>query len=381
MCKKILFNMFIIILVLSVICISATSAQATTLSEDPWSAASTWAEPELSKAATLKLIPETLLGADMTLPINRAEFAAVAVKVYENISGTTTEAPKNNPFNDTNDMEVLKALQSGIMVGVSDNAFDPATILNREQMATALTRVLKRSYIPDWSFATDNNYTLSFTMPAKFADDSKISEWAKPSVYFMAAHSIINGTGNNLFSPQAEANNEQLSKIATATREQALAIGVRLVEKLKGKTLDYQKNGSTTEETTGDATDEATDSANSTITDQETADTTGKTIDDKSNDASDNTDDENSITIVINSPIIGKWEILNSNGQMTYEFKANGNLTIEAFKMLTNGTFRVEGNKITMTYSENSVVFNFNITGRTLTLTDNTGKKITLTRI
>ena len=60
-----------------------------------------------------------------------------------------------------------------------------------------------------------------------------ISDWVKDSVYFMAANGIINGTGNDNFSPRAVTLAEQAQNYASATREAALAIAVRMVENLK----------------------------------------------------------------------------------------------------------------------------------------------------
>ncbi len=211
-----------------------------------WADASAWATDTLKKADELGLIPDVLKGADLKKPITRKEFAAVCVKIYENLSGTMTTPFSPNPFTDTNDTEVLKAYNFGLMVGTAADKFSPDTILNREQAATALTNVLKRN-LPGWQKGV--TYTLNFTQPAKFADDAKISDWAKPSVYFMAANGIIAGTGNNMFSPRATTSAEEAVNYASATREQALVIAVRMVENLKGKTLDYtQGGGSTTPE-------------------------------------------------------------------------------------------------------------------------------------
>jgi len=106
-----------------------------------------------------------------------------------------------------------------------------------------LTRVLKAAYIPGWTLASDGNYKLSFTPPAKFADDANISDWAKPSVYFMAANGILSGVGNNKFAPKNTTSSEEAIGYANATREQALIISVRMVENLKGKPLDYTGGG------------------------------------------------------------------------------------------------------------------------------------------
>lgn len=191
-----------------------------------------WATGEIEKANALGLIPDSLKGADLTKPITRAEFAAVSVKVYENLSGTAAIPAVNNPFTDTKDIEVLKAYNVGVTSGTSATTFAPNVLLNREQAAAMLTRVFKKVSLAGWTMATDSQFTLQYTKPAKFADDAKISDWAKDSVYFMAANGIINGTGNNNFSPKATTPAEQARNYASATREQALAIAVRMVENL-----------------------------------------------------------------------------------------------------------------------------------------------------
>ncbi len=196
---------------------------------------SPWATAELQKAADLGLIPETLKTADLTKSITRAEFAAVAVKVYEALSGAKAIPAVNNPFIDTSDVEVLKAYNVGITSGTSSTAFSPTQLLNREQAATMLTRVFKKVSIAGWTLATDGSFKLQYTAPAKFADDAKISAWAKDSVYFMSANGIISGVGSNTFAPRAVTTEEQAKNYASATREQALVIAVRMVENLRDK--------------------------------------------------------------------------------------------------------------------------------------------------
>ncbi len=198
-----------------------------------WGQASQWATAELKKADALGLIPETLRGADLTKPITRAEFAAVSVKVYEALSGTKAIPAVNNPFTDTQDIEVLKAYNLGVTTGTAPDKFSPDVLLNREQAATMLTRVFKRVSLAGWTVQTDSQFTLPYTKPAPFADDARISDWAKDSVYFMVANEIIKGTGNNMFSPRAITPTEEAQNYASATREQALVIAVRMVENLK----------------------------------------------------------------------------------------------------------------------------------------------------
>jgi len=194
--------------------------------------ASVWAQEELARADELGLIPDCLEGEDLRQDITRAEFAAVAVKVYEALSGTAAIPAVINPFTDTTDIEVLKAYNVGITNGTGDGTtFSPNALLNREQAATMLARVFKKVTMPGWTLATDGQYPLSYTKPAAFKDDGDISGWAKDFVYFMAANGIIQGNAGK-FMPKAVTPEQEAAGYAQATREQALLIAVRMVENL-----------------------------------------------------------------------------------------------------------------------------------------------------
>ena len=142
-----------------------------------------------------------------------------------------------NPFTDTADTEVLKALNVGITNGLSETEFGPAKLLNREQAATMLSRVYKKVAFEGWTLATDGNYAEAFralfTMPEAFTDDADISSWARDSVYFMVDHGILKGMEGYTFQPRAVTPEQQASGYAQATREQAILIAVRLVQNLK----------------------------------------------------------------------------------------------------------------------------------------------------
>ncbi len=187
---------------------------------------SDWAQSLVQQADEMGLIPDCLVGADMTKPITRAEFAAVAVKTYESLSGQAAQ-PGDDPFTDTDDPEVMKAFALGVTSGSSATTFSPNLLLTREQASVMLTRVYQRATVPGWP---ENDPPLEFTMPAPFADDADISDWAKECVYFMAANGVISGVGNNRFAPKNVTTAQEASGYANATREQALIIAVRMVE-------------------------------------------------------------------------------------------------------------------------------------------------------
>lgn len=193
---------------------------------------SQWSSPEIEEAYQEHLIPDSLIGEDLTKNINRAEFAAVCVKVYENLAAADAIPAVTDPFNDCQDIEVLKAYNIGVINGVGERTFAPYALLNREQAATMLTRTFKRVTMPGWSLETDSQFPLNYTKPAPFRDDGDISGYARESVYFMAANNIINGIGNNLFAPRNITDRQTAESYANATREQALVIALRIVKNL-----------------------------------------------------------------------------------------------------------------------------------------------------
>lgn len=194
---------------------------------------STWAKDEITKADVKGLIPETLYGKDLTQPITRAEFAAVSVKLYESLTGTKTKTI-SVPFTDTRgniDAEnIAKAYNLNVAVGISATEFAPDRQINREELATMLCRTVKKYKFPNWTFATDNQYYLDTTGAKVFADDADISDWAKPSVYYMTKMGVIKGIDSTHFAPRAITEKQQAECYATATREQALALAIRIYD-------------------------------------------------------------------------------------------------------------------------------------------------------
>jgi len=191
--------------------VATATEQPTTTEEKTWIKASAWAEEELDKANKLDVIPEIFKKQDLTQNITRKEFAHVAVKLYEKLTGNKATAVANNPFKDTDDVEVLKAYNIGITQGTGADTFTPDALITREQMATMMTRALTKAGI---------DTKVDLEKVTKFADDAEMHDWGKESIYYMSSIEIIKGIGNNTF-----------NVLGNATREQALLISVRSAEK------------------------------------------------------------------------------------------------------------------------------------------------------
>ncbi len=197
---------------------------------------SAWAKDTVEEAHSAGLIPEALLGEELTEKITRAEFAAIAVNLYESLSGEAeVDVPEDNPFNDIEKSvykdEILKAYFLGITTGTTAKTFSPENNITREQMAAMLTRTYKKAVLQGWTLEKDSEYPLDYSGVEPFADDSIISLYAKESVYFMAKWNIIQGVDNNYFAPKSTLNKDEA--YGYATREQAIIIAQRTVENLK----------------------------------------------------------------------------------------------------------------------------------------------------
>lgn len=204
---------------------------------ETWTQSTEWATPELQEAAELDLIPDVLVGKDMTKTVSRGEFAAIAVKLFEKMTNSKAVMSSNCTFSDIAESEnrnyIFKAYNIGAVNGISDTAYDPESPITREQLATMLCRVYKRSEWPEWSLKKDDDYTINYSGVAKFNDDNEISDYAKPSVYFMVKYGVLNGIGNHLFAPKNTTSRQQAENYANATREQAVAMSLRSFKNLK----------------------------------------------------------------------------------------------------------------------------------------------------
>lgn len=184
--------------------------------------ASNWAEPELDKAAEYGLITDSIKD-KMSEPITREEFAELAVRLYEKMTGKKAEPASPNPFTDTKNPEVLKANRLGIIDGIGNNKFDPKALTNREQVSTMLGRAI-RVMVPDADFSIKDAPT--------FSDEKQISSWALEHVKYMSKLGIVKGT-NGKFMPKAVTTAEIASGYATTTCEQAVIMSSRIYENFK----------------------------------------------------------------------------------------------------------------------------------------------------
>lgn len=162
---------------------------------------SSWAAPQVNEAIAAGIVPDALQSG-YTRPATRAEFCALAVELYEAVTGT--EITQRATFTDTDDLNVQKMAGLGVVNGVGDGTFDPDGTLTREQAATMLVRLAE---------------AMGHPLPegtASFADHASIASWAVDAVGRAQAAGLMGGVGDNTFSPQGSYTVEQ--SILTALR-------------------------------------------------------------------------------------------------------------------------------------------------------------------
>jgi len=155
---------------------------------------SSWAVEQVNAAITAGLVPQNLQS-NYTQATTRAEFAALAVSLYEYVTGRVIT--ERMTFNDTNDVNVQKMGGLGVVAGVGNGNFNPDGTLTREQAAVMLVRLASAIGSP-----------LAMATPT-FADNGQISSWAVESVGQIQAAGIMGGVGNNQFAPQTAYTREQ----------------------------------------------------------------------------------------------------------------------------------------------------------------------------
>ena len=181
-----------------------------------------WAASYIERATSLGLVPPIFN--DLTLPITRAEFAALAVRLYEKTADR--EIYGRMAFNDTNDTNVQKMGYLGVVTGVGGGNFAPYNTLTREQAAVMLSRL---AYAMGQPFHNAE--------PA-FADSANISSWAVEAVGQMRAYGIMSGTGDNNFSPNGDYTVQQ--SIVTMLRLFDIMTIIERTVDIPARSIPYQ---------------------------------------------------------------------------------------------------------------------------------------------
>ena len=208
----------IVLALFTFLSILPTGAAASFTNQVLYISASDWAKTEISNAWDNGLIPAVLQTKKAAEPATREELCELATLLYEKTTGKIAMPVSPNPFTDTSNPAILKAYALGITTGTSSTTFSPNEKTNREQVATMFGRAI-RVMFPNADYSTTGAPT--------FSDQADISSWALDHVLYMSKEGILKGT-NGAFMPRAITDEQKASGYGTTTREQAIAISVRI---------------------------------------------------------------------------------------------------------------------------------------------------------
>ena len=175
------------------------------------SSASSWSKSEINSLYQRNVIPTKILS-NFSSGINRAEFTALMVNIYQYAKGNYTlhgVTPFTDIAGNIYEEEITKSYELGIINGIDADTFDTKGILTREQCAKIIAVTA----------GLINGDSLEEETELPFSDISKISSWAIPYVKNAYINGLMTGTGSG-FSPKSY-----------LTREQALVIVERMIMK------------------------------------------------------------------------------------------------------------------------------------------------------
>jgi len=150
---------------------------------------SQWARDSVERAGELGLLPDGFRYG-FQRPATRADFTRIAVTFYEHHNGAVSG---RRQFNDTNCSYVERAAYLGIVNGVGNGSFNPNANITRQEAAVMLANLSRAMGHP-----LPNS---PIPIGLLFADGIQLSDWAITAVGQMHYNGIMNGTGNNMFSP------------------------------------------------------------------------------------------------------------------------------------------------------------------------------------
>ena len=171
----------------------------------PLDTSAAWARGGITGAIGKGFVPGALQN-DYSKVITRAEFCRMAINWVEFITGKDIDSilserglsRDKDAFTDTTEPNILAAFALGITNGTGSNEFSPDAEFSREQAAAMIMNACKVI-----GADADN------TPPSDFADLDQAAGWARAGIDFVRAYGIMQGTGNDCFSPKSTFTREQ----------------------------------------------------------------------------------------------------------------------------------------------------------------------------
>lgn len=140
--------------------------------------------------------------------ITREEFIKMLVNTFDLYDEKAENIFTDVASGDWSEKYIASAHKVGLVKGRGDGTFGKGEFLSREDMAVMAVRCAD---IAKLSFSED--------VETEFADETEFSNYALESIYTLSKAGIINGVGDDIFSPRTSSNRAMAAKICDALLE------------------------------------------------------------------------------------------------------------------------------------------------------------------
>ena len=146
---------------------------------------SSWFAPYYKEMQELGILPSSFTSGDLTATITRGEMCELAVVAFEKATGNVIdELERTDYFTDTNDKNILKAYEYGIVSGYPDGSFQPNKTLTRQEFFKIIQNFCEAS-----AYTSTRSKDLS-----AFADSGSIGSWAREAAQLCVSNAFVDGT-------------------------------------------------------------------------------------------------------------------------------------------------------------------------------------------
>ena len=155
-----------------------------------------WAEEAVRAMDDMGLVPNAVKASPMDGIITRQNMCKMIMLTYKQMLGVSDAdlGTPNDPFTDTDDLDVLNACRLGIVNGNGDGTFSPNDPITRQDFFVMSVRFLTAIGYP---YSDDATCDLS-----KFVDADKLSGYAKAPTRLVVGIGAVNGNKDNELCPR-----------------------------------------------------------------------------------------------------------------------------------------------------------------------------------
>ncbi len=220
---------------------TATLAASCLSSASALTGVSSWAKSDVRAAQAASLAPDTFASLDARTPISRAEFCAVALRLYEAERQTKVPRTKKVYFKDCKDPDVNTAYEMKLISGRGQDIFAPKDSVSRQDLCVILDNIRTKCEVDKPKITVSSK---------SFADSKELRSYAVSATEVMLSTGIMKGIeATNSNDPEQSGQTVTLLQPqGTATREQSLIMANRFFDTFDAKPLkpSDQMNGNDT---------------------------------------------------------------------------------------------------------------------------------------